>query len=160
MAVQKSGNIDNYKKLRLLANRKIACVEGTDNAEGGIEAIGTGRSTFMKIGAFNFEALKYSLIDDYRIVKKNKPETKNSFIKSILFEGGLLNGKVLDLSPDLNCIIGIRGSGKSSILEILRYTLNIPPGKQVMEREYKNSLIEFVLKSGGKVIVNIRVVAK
>lgn len=155
LAVQKSGNLENYNRLCSLANRKIACVEGTDNAEGGIEAIGKGRNTFIKIGAFNFEALKYSIIDDYRIVQKEKPETKNAFIKSICFEGGLLNGKVLDLSPDLNNIIGIRGSGKSSILEILRYTLNIPVGKQVMDRDYKNSLIEFVLKSGGKVIVSI-----
>ena len=155
LAVQKSRNIENYNRLCSLANRKIACVEGTDNAEGGIEAIGKGRNTFIKIGAFNFEALKYSIIDDYRIVQKEKPETKNAFIKSIRFEGGLLNGKVLDLSPDLNNIIGIRGSGKSSILEILRYTLNIPVGKQVMDRDYKNSLIEFVLKSGGKVIVSI-----
>ena len=155
LAVQKSGNLDNYNKLSALANRRISCVEGTDNAEGGIEVIGNGKSTFIKIGAFNFEALKYSLIDDYRIVQKNKPETKNSFIKSILFEGGLLDGKVLNLSHDLNNIIGIRGSGKSSILEILRYTLNISLGKQVMDREYKNSLIEFVLKSGGKVIVSV-----
>jgi len=154
LAVQKSGNLENYNKLCLFANRKMACVEGSDHAEAGIDAIGTGRTTFIKIGAFNFEALKYSLIDDYRICQKNKPETKNSFIKSIHFEGGLLDGKVLHLSPDLNNIIGIRGSGKSSILEIIRYTLNIPLGK-VMDREYKNSLIEFVLKSGGKVVVKV-----
>lgn len=155
LAVQKSGNLENYKRLCSLANRKITCVEGTDNAEGGIDAIGNGRSTFIKIGAFNFEALKYSLIDDYRITHKDKPETKNSYIKSIHFEGGLLNGKVLDFSPELNNIIGIRGSGKSSILEILRYTLSIPLGNQVMDPVYKNNLIEFILKSGGKVIVKI-----
>lgn len=154
LAVQKSGNLENYNKLCFLANRKIACVEGTDNAESGISAIGTGRTTFLKIGAYNFEALKYSLIDDYRICQKDKPETKNSFIKSIHFDGGLLNGKELHFSPDLNTIIGIRGSGKSSILEIIRYTLNIPLGK-VMDRDYKNSLIEFVLKSGGKVVIKV-----
>jgi hypothetical protein len=155
LAVQKSGNLENYNKLCSLADRKIGCVEGTDNAESGIEAIGNGRSTFIKIGAFNFEALKYTLIDDNRIRQKSKPETKNSFIKSIHFEGGLLNNKGLNLSPDLNNIIGIRGSGKSSILEILRYSLNIQLGNKVMDRDYKNSLIEFVLKSGGKVIIKI-----
>ncbi|HEY5535340.1 MAG TPA: histidinol-phosphatase [Ignavibacteria bacterium] len=155
LAVQKSGNLENYERLCTLAKRKITCVEGTDNAEKGIEAIGNGRSTFIKIGAFNFEALKYSLIDDYRITQKEKPETKNSYIKSIHFEGGLLNDKYLDFSPELNNIIGIRGSGKSSILEILRYTMNIPLGAKIMDLEYKNSLIEHVLKSGGKVIVSV-----
>jgi ABC-type cobalamin/Fe3+-siderophores transport system ATPase subunit len=154
LAIQKSGNLDNYKKLCSYANRNIACVEGSDNAEGGIEAIGIGRATFIKIGAFNFEALEYSLIDEYRICQKIKPENKNSFIKSVQFEGGLLDSKILHLSPDLNNIIGIRGSGKSSLLEIIRYTLNIPLGK-VMDREYKNSLIEFVLKSGGKVVIKV-----
>ena len=156
LAVQKSGNLENYKRLCSLANREFACVEGSDNAHGGIEAIGIGRTSFAKIGDFNFEALKYTLIDfKNRIIAKEKPQTKNSYIKSIAFEGGLLNGKKIDFSPELNNIIGIRGSGKSSVLEIMRYVLNIPLGTKAIDRDYKNSLIVHVLKSGGKVIVKI-----
>jgi len=156
IAIQKSGNKDNYEKIVKLTNRRIACVEGTDNAEEGINAIGKGRITYIKLGDFNFEALKYALIDnDNRIRPKEKPEINNAFIKSILFEGGLLDGKNINFSPELNNLIGIRGSGKSSILEILRYTLGIPLGNQASDREYKNSLIEHVLKSGGKVITTV-----
>ncbi|GAB6269594.1 MAG: hypothetical protein STSR0002_23360 [Smithella sp.] len=156
IAIQKSGNKKNYERLCELANRKIACVEGTDNAEEGIEAIGKGRVTFVKVGDFNFEALKYALIDnDNRVRSKEKPEINNAFIKSIAFEGGLLDGKEVHFSPELNNFIGIRGSGKSSIIEILRYTLGISLGNQASDREYKNSLIEHVLKSGGKVITTV-----
>jgi len=156
LAIQKSGNLENYNRLCSLANRKLACIEGSDNAEGGIEAIGTGRITFAKIGDFNFEALKYALTDfKNRIVAKEKPQTKNSYIKSIAFEGGLLDGKKIDFSPELNNIIGIRGSGKSSILEIMRYTLSIPLGTKAIDKEYKDNLITYVLKSGGKVVVKI-----
>lgn len=157
LAVQKSANIENYSLLCKLANdRKIACVEGSDNAKGGIEMVGNGRVTFIKIGDFNFEALKYSLTDcEYRVCKKKKPETKNSYIKSIAFEGGLLDSTKIDFSPELNNLIGIRGSGKSSILEILRYTLGIPLSEISIDRTYKNGLIEHVLKSGGKAIVTI-----
>ncbi|MBA7545014.1 hypothetical protein ES705_37376 [subsurface metagenome] len=126
LGVQKSGNKDNYDRLCSSANRQLACIEGTDNAEKGIDAIGKGRITYIKIGDFNFQAVKYALtaIDD-RIRPKKKPITNNSYIKSISFEGGLLDRTKIDFSPELNNFIGIRGSGKSSILEILRYTLGI-----------------------------------
>lgn len=153
LGVQKSGNKDNYDRLCSLANRQLACVEGTDNAEKGIDAIGKGRVTYLKIGDFNFQAVKYTLIAiNDRLRSKEKPVTNNAYIKSISFEGGLLDRTKINFSPELNNFIGIRGSGKSSILEILRYTLGISLGNQASDREYKNSLIEHVLKSGGKVI--------
>ncbi len=159
LAVQKSANLENYNKLcRWLErkNKKLACVEGSDNAHGGIEAIGNGRVTYLKIGDFNFEALKYALTDcDYRVAPKDKPEIKNAYIKSITFEGGLLDDTRIDFSPELNTLIGIRGSGKSSILEILRYTLGIPLSQSAVDSTYKNGLIEYVLRSGGKTILTI-----
>jgi len=159
LAVQKSANLENYNKLCQWLdrkNKKIACVEGSDNAHGGIDAIGNGRITYLKIGDFNFEALKYALTDcDYRLSPKDKPEIKNSYIKSIAFEGGLLDGTRVDFSPELNSLIGIRGSGKSSILEILRYTLGIPLPQIAVDPKYKDGLIEHVLRSGGKTIVTI-----
>ena len=156
LAVQKSGNLDNYKRLCSLANRKLACVEGSDNAEGGIEAIGSGRITYAKIGDFNFGALKYVLTDhEDRIVAKNKPKIQNSYIKSIAFEDGLLDGKSIEFSSELNNIIGIRGSGKSSILEILRYTLNIPLGSNEADNKYKTGLINHVFTSNGKATINV-----
>lgn len=158
LAVQKSANLENYNKLCQWLNRKskIACVEGSDNAHGGIEAIGNGKITYLKIGDFNFEALTYALSDsEYRVKQKEKPETKNSFIKSIAFEGGLLDRTKIDFSPELNNLIGIRGSGKSSVLEILRYTLGIPLSPIAVDPKYKDGLIENVLKSGGKSIVTV-----
>lgn len=158
LAVQKSANLENYKRLCGWLKRKqpIACVEGSDHAHGGIAAIGEGKRTYIKIGDFNFEALTYALTDsNFRVSPKNKPEIKNSYIKSISFEGGLLEGTKIDFSPELNNLIGIRGSGKSSIIEILRYTLGIPLLENASDPPYKNGLIEHVLKSGGKAIVTI-----
>jgi len=156
LGVQKSGNKDNYDRLCSLARRQLACVEGTDNAEKGIDAIGKGRITYIKIGDFNFQSVKYALTDiKERIRPKEKPVTNNAWIKLISFEGGLLDSTQINFSPELNNFIGIRGSGKSSVLEILRYTLGISLGNQASDREYKNSLIPHVLGSGGKVITNV-----
>lgn len=159
LAVQKSANKDNYNKLCEWLNgkrKKIACVEGSDNAHKGVAAIGEGRITYIKIGDFNFKALTYALSDcEYRVSPKDRPEIKNSYIKSIAFEGGLLDGTKIDFSPELNNLIGIRGSGKSSVLEILRYTLGIPLSTTTVDPNYKNGLIENVLRSGGKSVVTI-----
>ena len=50
-------------------------------------------------------------------------------------------------------MIGIRGSGKSSILEAIRYTLGIPFGVKALDTDYKNKLVEYSLGSGGKVFI-------
>ncbi|NLN96118.1 MAG: histidinol-phosphatase [Bacteroidales bacterium] len=158
LAVQKSANLENYQKLCKWLKRKskIACVEGSDNAHGGIDGIGKGKRTYVKLGDFNFEALIFALTDsEYRVSPKVKPEIKNSYIKSISFEGGLLDGTRIDFSPELNTLIGIRGSGKSSVLEILRYTLGLPLSPIAVDPRYKDGLIENVLRSGGKSIVTI-----
>jgi ABC-type cobalamin/Fe3+-siderophores transport system ATPase subunit len=156
LAVQKSGSLANYEQICQYAGHSIACVEGSDNAHDGIEGVGKGRITYMKIGDFNFEALSYALTDHHnRLCQKNKPRINNSYIKSISFQGGLLNGKQISFSAELNSLIGIRGSGKSSILEILRYALNTPLGSQAVDKNYKDDLIRHVLKSGGKAIVEI-----
>jgi chromosome segregation protein len=158
LAVQKSANLENYNKLCLWLNRrsKIACVEGSDNAHGGIDAIGKGKVTYIKIGDFNFEALTFALTDfEYRVSPKDKPEIKNAYIKSIVFEGGLLEGTKIDFSPELNNLIGIRGSGKSSLLEVLRYVLGISLPVNAADPDYKNSLVARSMGSGGKAIVTI-----
>ncbi len=158
LAVQKSANLENYNKLNLWLNRKskIACVEGSDNAHGGLDAIGKGRITYIKIGDFNFEALTFALTDsEYRVSPKDKPKIKNSYIKSIVFEGGLLEGTKIDFSPELNNLIGIRGSGKSSLLEVLRYVLGISLPVNAADPDYKNSLVTRSMGSGGKAIVTI-----
>lgn len=135
-----------------------AFVEGSDCKA--IETVGkpsmqngTEKKTFIKIGDFNFEALKYALIDKEHRVSETVQATSNSYIKSIQFIGGKLDGKIIGFSSELNSFIGIRGSGKSSIIEILRYALGINLSGSSADSGYKNDLISYVLGSGGKVIV-------
>ena len=48
-------------------------------------------------------------------------------------------------------MIGIRGSGKSSILEAIRYALDISRGDRAQDTQYKQALIRHTLGSGGKI---------
>lgn len=51
-------------------------------------------------------------------------------------------------------MIGIRGSGKSSILEAIRYGLDIPFGEKAGDTKYKQDLVGFTMGSGGKVEID------
>ncbi len=56
-------------------------------------------------------------------------------IKSISLEGGLLDNIKIDLSPNLTCIIGSRGAGKSTMLEALRETTGNKSNAKVVDSE-------------------------
>lgn len=127
-------------------------VEGSDCKS--LDEIGKGEVTYLKIGDFTFEAVKYALSDYPNRVSAEKPAPyKHSHIKRIAFEGGILDRQTVTFSPELNSFIGIRGSGKSSVLEALRYVLDISLSDKAQRDEYKRDLPKHTLGSGGKVII-------
>ncbi len=128
-------------------------LEGSDCKS--IKDIGKGKKTFIKLGAFSFDAVKFALRDKKNRLSSEAKTYPHSYIKSIRFEGGSLSDHTLQFSPELNTLIGIRGSGKSSILEIIRYVLEIPFGKKSGDKNYKQGLLGFHLGSGGKVEIDI-----
>lgn len=48
-------------------------------------------------------------------------------IHSLQVEGGVLDGCRVDFRPGLNCIIGARGTGKSTLLKLLQFSLGFLP---------------------------------
>jgi predicted ATPase len=141
------------KVMQWLGNWYPAEVEGSDPKK--IEEIGKGEKCFLKLGSFTFEAVKFALIDyKNRSRLKDVPELKHSHIDKISFEGGTLDERSISFSPELNTLIGIRGSGKSSVLETLRYGLGIPLEENAGDKEYKQKLVEWTLGSGGKVVID------
>lgn len=77
---------------------------------------------------------------------------RHGYIKSISFEGGRLSGQRISFSASLNTVIGIRGSGKSSLLEVVRYALSLFPSQ---DADYKNDLVKHVLGDGGKISMTV-----
>lgn len=153
LAFQKVRTWDERTKVQgWLGNWYPAEVEGSDCKS--IAEIGKGEKAFIKLGAFTFDAVKFALIDkDARICKEPKKHS-HSHIRSIRFEGGTLAGHELHFSPELNTMIGIRGSGKSSILEAMRYVLDIPFGDKAGDTKYKEDLVGFTMGSGGKIEID------
>ncbi len=154
LGFQKVRTHDKRSKVKsLLKNWYPAEVEGSDCKS--IDNIGSRNGeTWLKIGDFSFEAVKFSLTDYPNRVREKQPEKyQHSYIKSISFDGGILDGQQINFSPELNSLIGIRGSGKSSLLEAVRYLLNIPFGDKTTDQKYKDSLVVNTLGSGGKATI-------
>ena len=129
-------------------------VEGSDPKA--ISEVGHGEKTFIKVGAFTFEAVQFALKPGADRVATSVPTRQpHSWVRSIRFEGGILDGKRFDFSDQLNCLIGIRGSGKSAVLEAIRYALELPCDETLADWKYKQDLVRFALQSGGKVLVEV-----
>lgn len=92
-------------------------------------------------------AIKFALQDYRDRVSESVPDNKHGFIESISFQGGKFDGQTIMFSRELNTLIGIRGSGKSSILEAVRYVLGLTAQ---MDKDYKESLVKNVFGSGRK----------
>lgn len=142
------------KVQRWLKKRYPAELEGSDPK--GIDEIGKGEACYLKLGELSFEAVKFALRDSASRVAQTPQKHHASHICSIHFDGGILDGQTLHFSPELNTLIGIRGSGKSSILEAVRYALDIPRGEKAQDTKYKDELIRHTLGSGGKVTLTAR----
>ncbi|MFC6643498.1 MULTISPECIES: TrlF family AAA-like ATPase [Sulfitobacter] len=147
----KQDGVCRTKVKRWWGDHYPAEVEGSDAKE--ISEIGKGKKVYLKLGDVGFDAVKFALTDHAFRVAPDIPSIGHSHINAVRFEGGLLDGRRVTFSPHLNCLIGIQGSGKSSILESVRYALDIPFGEKAQDKEYKDKLLPHVLKSGGKVIV-------
>lgn len=162
LGLQKMRSLDNQNRItELIKDKKRipAFIEGTDNAQEGISGLGNGnvvkgdtQKTFLKLGAFNFEAIKYALLDEKFRQSKSLAPPINGYIKSISFTGGKMDSKTIHLNHSMNNLIGIRGSGKSSILEAIRYALDIELSeKENEDYPYKNGIVNALLGSGGKI---------
>jgi len=79
--------------------------------------------------------------------------THSHRIRSINIVGGFLDGLDIDLADGLNCIIGARGTGKTTVLEFVRYTMDALPTDGAARKRVE-SLVEQNL-AGGRIEVTV-----
>ena len=112
-------------------------------------------ATYLKLGNFDFESVKFALKNKMVRVSNELVSYNHSYIRKIKFEGaGALGGTQINLSPELNTLIGIRGSGKSTMIEGIRYVLDIPFGDKATDIQYKKDLLAEMLQSGGSITLD------
>ncbi|WP_281691835.1 TrlF family AAA-like ATPase [Cloacibacillus porcorum] len=151
LGLQKSRTRDNIDKFSRCFGYVPALIEGSDPKS--LKDIGKGdKQTYLKIGEYSYSAIKFALQDYKNRASELLPEQKHGYIESIYFQGGKFDGQTVRFSSELNSLIGIRGSGKSSVLEAIRYMFDQPVQT---DKEYKDSLIKNIFGSGGKAVLTV-----
>lgn len=115
---------DRISRLHLGMRQHLARVLNSDAhtlAALGRNAENDQKITRYKMDTPTFEALKIAL--EYADARVRIEEQIPKFVPRILgvhMEGGFLNEQTIRFSPNLNCIIGGRGTGKSTTFEAVR----------------------------------------
>lgn len=124
---------------------KIPCIQSSDSHS--LSELGR-KITRMKMETPSFEGLRQAFIDsESRIRFEEEIDTIVPKIIELEIQGGFLNGLQIKFNDNLNCIIGGRGAGKSTLIELIRFLLDSPPTtERILKRHHE--MIEKLLGNG------------
>ena len=112
---------------------------------------------WIKMSEVTVEELRQAFLDpDSRIRLNSDPmPEEHAELVSLAWEGGFLDGTTIHFNQNLNVLVGGRGAGKSTVIESLRYLLELEPvGEEA--RKAHQGLVRQVLRSGTKVSLRVR----
>lgn len=113
---------------------------------------------WVKMTNPSLEGLRQAFLDPFsriRLASDEEAESHAEF-RAMAWQGGFLDGCELPFNENLNVLVGGRGTGKSTIVESLRYVLGFEPlgtDAKVMH----DGIVNHVLKNGTCVSLLVRV---
>jgi PHP family Zn ribbon phosphoesterase len=118
-------------------------------------------TTLIKMSEPSFRNFVMAFKDpDSRIRLNSEVETGyQSAIRSLKVFGGYLDGLEIEFSDNLVTIIGGRGTGKSTIINFIRYALDMPPKEKQRKKDFDEmiehnlgtiSRIELIIESNAQ----------
>ncbi|WP_349518973.1 TrlF family AAA-like ATPase [Bradyrhizobium canariense] len=138
-------------------NKRIACIQTSDNRREDHADLGTHRS-WVKWAKPTAEALRQACLAQQSRISHDQPKFPSVAISSISVTNSQFLGPIdLTFNPQYNVLIGGRGTGKSTILEYLRWALcDQPPAAQDLDapnyQSRRTRLIENTLKPLGATV--------
>lgn len=147
---------------KIAGARVLAAVRGSDTWDAskschGLVGIGA-RRTWIKASRPDLIGLRHALADpDLRVRLEAPPDPAYHRIESIQIVGGFLGGEAIELSPDLNCLLGGTGAGKSLVLESIRFAVNqqVDASRFPAIRREIDSRMTKALMNGSVVILHV-----
>ena len=115
-------------------------------------------STFIKMTRPCFASFLMAFKDPESRVRLSDDLQEHFYsqIDSISIEGGYFDGLSAKVSGHLNAVIGGRGTGKSTLLECLRYAMDVPHKSEDAIRQGDQIVRENLGKAGGRVVLQLR----
>jgi ABC-type cobalamin/Fe3+-siderophores transport system ATPase subunit len=111
-------------------------------------------STWIKMDQIGVHGLRQAFLDPDSRISFEDPvaRRRGSHLLGVSWEGGFLDGIRFPLNPELNCLIGGKGTGKSTVIESIRFAFDLDFRTDEV-RAAATQLRESVLRSGAKVSV-------
>jgi ABC-type lipoprotein export system ATPase subunit len=148
--------------------RELAVYQASDNPAGeghghDLSGIGTRFTYFYVEWPITLESLRQCFIDRDARIEFPRPDTQIEVeghvvtpgVARLRVVGGFLDGLDLDFHGGLTTILGPKGSGKSIIVELLRFALDQEPTQPEIRKDHDTKL-EKQLGLYGRVIVDLR----
>ncbi len=144
--------LPDYQRIRPMAVINAADVAKPD------DLLERGSSCLIKMTRPCFASFKQAFLDAGSRVRLNSASIENysSALESLRFIGGYLDGLEIEFSQHLNAVIGGRGTGKSTLLECIRFVLEIEPKTTEAKKQYQAIIDNNLGKEGGMVELNLR----
>jgi predicted ATPase len=140
-----------YKRSRPVATINASDVNGPEDLKK------PGSSCHIKMSDVSVEALRQAFLDPQSRIRLNSdpaPEPHAEFL-AVSWEGGFLGDTSVHFNPNLNVLVGGRGTGKSTMIESLRYAVGLDPlGEEA--RKAHEGVIRHVLRAGTKISLLVR----
>ncbi|MGH3941341.1 MAG: TrlF family AAA-like ATPase [Pseudonocardiaceae bacterium] len=115
-----------------------------------------GGTCWVKMSTPSLSALDLATrTPETRIMLVDPALSPRPAIETISWTGGFLDGVRMRLSDSLTCLVGGRGTGKSTVIESIRYALGIDPIGDAASRDHR-SLVDHVLDAGTKISILVR----
>ncbi|QCS61945.1 ATPase [Achromobacter denitrificans] len=116
-----------------------------------------GATCLIKMTRPNFAAFKVAFLDPGSRIRLNSQQTQSPIGKVVRMTvaGGYLDGVRVDFSDHLNTVIGGRGTGKSTLLECLRFALDLPPKGKQAQKLHQEIIKENLGRSAGRIELTV-----
>jgi hypothetical protein len=115
-------------------------------------------SCLVKMTKPCFESFRLAFQDPESRVRLNSEVSEKYYsrIEKLSVTGGYLDGVKIDFSEHLNSVIGGRGTGKSTLLECIRYALGLSPIGKNAKKQHDEIVKENLGKSKARVELILR----
>lgn len=155
--ILKNKNADYRRETSPDATTAMAIVNAGDVAKP--DDLDAATSTcWVKMTEPSLEGLRQAFLDPVsriRLASDPIPEGHAEFI-ALAWQGGFLDGRAVRFNENLNVLIGGRGTGKSTVIESLRYVLGLEPLGQDAKTAH-DGILKHVLKNGTRISLVVRV---
>jgi len=115
---------------------------------------------WIKMSDVSIEGLRQAFLDPGSRIRLNPKDGKlepeeHAELLSLAWEGGFLDRAEVGFNPNLNVLVGGRGTGKSTIVESIRAVLGLDAGGAEAQKAHEG-IVHHVLRNGTKVSLHVR----